>query len=73
MSERNEQSGKEDRETIRARADLRYLARTSPPIPDTAMQEAHKLIELTRTAHDNDPAVAVDSFFGCQLGGIARR
>ena len=70
MSERDEQSGKEDRETIRARADLRYLARTSPPIRDTAMQEAHKLIELTRTAHDNDPAVAVDSFFGCQLGGL---
>ena len=49
MSERNEQSGKEDRETIRARADLRYLARTSPPIPDAAMQEAHRLIEAPKT------------------------
>jgi hypothetical protein len=34
MSERNEQTGEADRETIRARADLRYLAPTSPPIPD---------------------------------------
>jgi hypothetical protein len=24
---------------------MRYLARTSPPIPDAAMQEAHWLIE----------------------------
>jgi hypothetical protein len=48
MSERNEQTGEADRETIRARADLRYLARTSPPIPDALMQEAHRLIEADR-------------------------
>ena len=48
MSERNEQTGEADRETIRARADLRYLARTSPPIPDVLMQEAHRLIEADR-------------------------
>jgi hypothetical protein len=48
MSERNEHTGKADRETIRARADLRYLARTSPPIPDALMQEAHRLIEADR-------------------------
>ena len=48
MSECNEQTGEADRETIRARADLRYLARTSPPIPDALMQEAHRLIEADR-------------------------
>jgi hypothetical protein len=48
MSERSEQTGEADRETIRARADLRYLARTSPPIPDALMQEAHRLIEADR-------------------------
>ena len=48
MSERNEQTGEADRETIRARTDLRYLARTSPPIPDALMQEAHRLIEADR-------------------------
>jgi hypothetical protein len=26
---------------------MRYLARTSPPIPDAAMQEAHRLIEAS--------------------------
>jgi hypothetical protein len=46
MSERNEQTG--EAETIRARADLRYLARTSPPIPDALMREAHRLIEADR-------------------------
>lgn len=48
MSDRNEQIGKADGdEAIRthALADMRYMARTSPPIPDTAMQEAHQLIE----------------------------
>ena len=45
MSERNEENDEADAKTIRARADLRYLARTSPPIPDAAMQEAHWLIE----------------------------
>jgi hypothetical protein len=48
MSERSEQTGQEDRETIRARADLRYLARASPPIPDALMQEAHRLIEADK-------------------------
>jgi hypothetical protein len=48
MSERNEEYDEADRETIRARADLRYLTRTSPPIPDAAMQEAHGLIEADR-------------------------
>jgi hypothetical protein len=48
MSERNEESGQGDRGATRARADLRYLARTSPPIPDALMQEAHRLIEADR-------------------------
>jgi hypothetical protein len=47
VSERNEQIGEADAK-IRTRADLRYLARTSPPIPDAAMQEAHRLIEADR-------------------------
>jgi hypothetical protein len=47
VSERNEQIGEADAK-IRARADLRYLARTSPPIPDALMQEAHRLIEADR-------------------------
>jgi hypothetical protein len=47
MSERNEQTDEADAK-IRARAHLRYLARTSPPIPDALMQEAHKLIEADR-------------------------
>jgi hypothetical protein len=58
MSECNEQTGEADRETIRARADLRYLARTSPPIPDALMQEAHRLIEATRETRDSELAVA---------------
>jgi hypothetical protein len=47
MSERNAQNGEADVRAIKARplADLRYLARTSPPLPDVLMQEAHKLIE----------------------------
>jgi hypothetical protein len=51
MSEPNEQNNEADGEATRARApaDWRYLARTSPPIPDMAMQEAHRLIEA-----DND-------------------
>ena len=48
MSERNEENDEADRETIRARANLRYLARTSPLIPDALMQEAHRLIEADR-------------------------
>ena len=48
MSECNEENDEAHRETIRARADLRYLARTSPPIPDALMQEAHRLIEADR-------------------------
>jgi hypothetical protein len=48
MSECNEETDEADAKTIRARADLRYLARTSPPIPDAAMQEAHRLIEADR-------------------------
>jgi hypothetical protein len=38
MSEGDEQSGEADQKTIGARADFRYLARTSPPIPDALMQ-----------------------------------
>jgi hypothetical protein len=40
-------SGKADLPAIKARplGDLRYLVRTSPPIPDVLIQEAHKLIE----------------------------
>jgi hypothetical protein len=51
MSESNEENDEADRQPIRARADLRYLRRTSPSIPDAAMQEAHKLIdaELAKT------------------------
>jgi hypothetical protein len=50
MSERNEQNNETDGKAIRARAlpDWRYLARTSPPMPDAAMQEAHKLIEADK-------------------------
>jgi hypothetical protein len=47
MSERNGQFGRGDAEEIAvpALAGMRYLARTSPPIPDAAMLEAHRLIE----------------------------
>ena len=47
MSERNGRLGRADGEEIAvpALAGMRYLARTSPPIPDAAMQEAHSLIE----------------------------
>ena len=48
MSDRNEQIGKADGDVAirtHALADMRYMARTSPPIPDTAMQEARQLIE----------------------------
>jgi hypothetical protein len=47
MSERNGLLGRADGEEIAAPAlaAVRYLARTSPPIPDEKMQEAHKLIE----------------------------
>jgi hypothetical protein len=47
MSERNRQLGRADGEEIAVPAltGMRYLARTSPPIPDAAMQEAHWLIE----------------------------
>jgi hypothetical protein len=48
MCERNEENDEADAKTIRARADLRYLARTSPPIPDALMQEAHRLIEADK-------------------------
>ena len=59
MSEGNEQSGEADRKTIRARADFRYLARTSPPIPDALMQEAHRLIEADRErTRDSELALA---------------
>ena len=33
MSERNEENDEANGQAIGARADLRYLARTSPPIP----------------------------------------
>jgi hypothetical protein len=51
MSERNGQLGRGDAEeiTVPALAAMRYLARTSPPIPDAAMQEAHRLIEAPKT------------------------
>ena len=47
MSERKGQLGRSDNEGIAAPAlaALPYLARKSPPIPDAAMQEAHRLIE----------------------------
>jgi hypothetical protein len=47
MSERNGQLGKAHGQETAAPplAPLRYLARTSPPIPDEKMQEAHRLIE----------------------------
>ena len=49
MSERNEQTCEEDRGTrSRVLADLRYLARTPPPIPDALMQEAHRLTEADK-------------------------
>jgi len=50
MSERNEENDEANGQAIGARAlaDLRYLARTSPPIPDALMQEAHRLIEADR-------------------------
>jgi hypothetical protein len=48
MNERNEENDEADAKITRARADLRYLARTSPPIPDAAMQEAHRLIEADK-------------------------
>jgi hypothetical protein len=48
MNERNEENDEADAKTTRARADLRYLARTSPPIPDAAMPEAHRLIGVDK-------------------------
>jgi len=48
MSERNEESDKANGQAIGARADLRYLAWTSPPIPNALMQEAHRLIEADK-------------------------
>jgi hypothetical protein len=51
MSERNEENDEANGRAIGARralADLRYLTRTSPPIPDALMQEAHRLIEADR-------------------------
>ena len=52
-----------DATTIRPRSDLSYLARTSPPIPDAAMQEAHKLIEADKEMRsselgDGDPSAS---------------
>jgi hypothetical protein len=50
MSERNEENDEVNVQAIGARAlaDLRYLAWTSPPIPDALMQEAHGLIEADK-------------------------
>ena len=48
MSERDEENAEANGQAIGARADLRYLARTSPPIPDALMQEAHRLIQADR-------------------------
>jgi hypothetical protein len=50
MSKPNKQNNEADGEAARVRttADWRYLARTSPPIPDAAMEEAHRLIEADR-------------------------
>ena len=47
MSDRNSQNGKAGVPAIKARpsSDLRYPGRTSPPIPDVLIQEAHKLVE----------------------------
>jgi hypothetical protein len=59
MSERNA-SGKADVPAIKARpsGDLRYLGRTSPPIPDMLIQEAHKLIEAEWAIRSVDTVVA---------------
>jgi hypothetical protein len=56
MSERNGQLGRADQEKTPAHAlaTLHYLARTSPPIPDAAMQEAHRLIEAETENRDID-------------------
>ncbi len=48
MNERNEENDEADAKKTRARADLRYLTRTAPPIPDALMQEAHRLIEADK-------------------------
>ena len=61
ISKRNEEIDGADAKTIRPRSDLSYLARTSPPIPDAAMQEAHKLIEADKEMRsselgDGDPS-----------------
>jgi hypothetical protein len=50
MSERNKENDEANEQAIGARtsADLRYLARTSPPIPDALMQEAQRIIEADR-------------------------
>ena len=47
MSDRQAQNGNADVPANKARPspDLRYLARTSPPIPDVLIRQAHKLIE----------------------------
>ena len=47
MSERNGQRGRAEPEEIAAPvlATVRHVAPTSPPLPDAAMQEAHRLIE----------------------------
>jgi hypothetical protein len=58
VSERNEENDEANGQAIRARADLRYLARTSPPIPDALMQEAHRLIEADKRTRDSEFAVA---------------
>jgi hypothetical protein len=50
MSERHAQNGEANAQAIKARplADLRYPARSVPPLPDVLMQEAHKLSRPTR-------------------------
>ena len=61
ISKRDEEIDGADAKTIRPRSDLTYLARTSPPIPDAAMQEAHNLIEADKEMRsgelgDGDPS-----------------
>lgn len=51
VSERKGQIGEAERQAIgprRTLAEMPYLARTSPSIPDKAMKEAHKLIEADK-------------------------
>jgi hypothetical protein len=91
MSERNRQLGRADGEEIAVPAltGMRYLARTSPPIPDAAMQEAHwpqqhrPQARIETAIYRAHPDVTLVSFlweatqpqFGawCQVGSLKKR